>query len=213
MKKTINLTVSYLLIFIFALFCAVNLILALAEQQKIKNALDIGSFHSSQIESGVFLTGTVNDYLVRPEQGLMVPISGTQGGIISPLGEFTVHAIKTSDGKYINLNIKDKYKSELLNDAQAFFNSGGISVQAKVAPNNFINFEWYKAALNVQSDEQVDNLIIDDLMIQEVNFSDNAVKIRNYALMLVLAVLLFFINGGVKGFILKSKADDEAQMM
>ncbi len=211
MKRTINLSICYLLIFALFIFSIVNLLIALNEHNSINNALDINSISSAQIEEGVFLSGTVDDYLVKEAQSLLVPASGNVGAHISLVGENSIYAIRLSDNKYIQLFIKNSDSIELLNDVEAFLGSDGINVQAKIVPNEYVNYDWYKLALNLETDSETRNLLITDLAIQEINFNDTYKKIRNYSLLILLAIVLFTVTGGFKNFIIKNKAPSDTR--
>ncbi len=205
MKRTINLSICYFLIFALFIFSFVNLFIALNEQSGINNALDINSISSAQIEEGVFLSGTVDDYLIKEAQSLLVPASANVGANISIAGENSIYAIRLKDNKYIQLFIKNSDSIELLNDVEAFLSSDGINVQAKIVPNDYVNYDWYKLALKLETDSEIRTLLVTDLAIQEVNFSDTYQKIRNYSLLILLAIVLFTVTGGFKNFILKNK--------
>ncbi len=210
MKTTVNLSVRYLLVFVLIAFSTVNLVSALIHSYNIKSALDIDKLHSSEIKEGLFVAGVMDGFLVRREMGLGLPATGTQGGIIALDGGYDIYTIRTEDGKYVLFRIKDEDKLEELRDVDSFFSGDGIAVEARIVLDSYpLNYEWFKNALEVDSDAEVDELVLGELVLNEVEFDSYAERLRNYAYLTLFSVLLFFMVGGVRGFVV-SETDDEA---
>ncbi len=203
MKKTLNLSLSYIIIFVLIIFSTTNLVKALIDWDNINKAVDINAIDSTEIKVGRFVDGTMKDYLVRPDMGLGLPATGNQAGVIILDGEFDIYTIKTLDDKYVLLRIKDKENLEKLYDVEEFFNSDGIPIEAKFVSNEFsINYEWLKNALGFKTDAEVDEVVIGELVLQEVDFSTTAQRLREFSVLTLVSIAIFFANGGVKNLII-----------
>ncbi len=202
MKKTLNLSIGYILVFVLGIFSIINLIYAFIDWNNLKNPLDINAIHSSQIQDGLFATGIIDDYLVRPDMGLGVPATGNQGAIISLDGTYSIYTIKTQDSKYILVRIKDDDKLDLLYDVETFLGSDGITIDTKIVTNEYpINYGWYKNAFEVKTDAEVDELIIGEFAFHEVDYSAIPKRLRESSVLTIISVALFFMIGGTKNLI------------
>ncbi len=202
MKKTLNLSIGYILVFALGTFSIINLVSAFIDWNNLKNALDINAIHSSQIQKGQYATGIIDDFLVRPDMGVGLPPTGNQGGVITLDGDFNIYTIKTQDNKYILLSIKDDDKLELLYDVDAFFESDGITIDTKIITNEYqINYEWYKNAFGVETDAQVDELVIGEFAFLEVDYNAIPKRLREFSVLTIISIALFFMIGGTKNLI------------
>ncbi len=203
MVKKINLSFGYIVSFILIIMGIVYLAITLNQANKIKAAHNINSFSLSMCEEGDYISGYIDDYLVySPTTPFGTYPVGTQTAVGVGVSFFNIYALETIDNKYMQVLVTEN-DSEILSafldedvEVEPIYYEGKV-VKAGYEPN----YEWLKAALNKETNEEVDSVVSPNLYIIPTVFSKNTDHILGSIFCIVFGCLFFYLSGSFKGLV------------
>ncbi len=205
MQTRINLSLGYVLSFLLFICGVVLAVNSITMENKVNNAYTQETLDINNLEEGQYFAGYIDSVLLSyNENGIASAVSHEHLKGITALQNYT---IKDVNGKYIGFYISDV---ETLSKLQNLHYGQGEPVYVEgevIRPYNEINYKWYENALNVLGREQVEKLVTPQFMIEQTQLSKIPILLEISIVICVIAILIFFGLGGVKGFIIHRTAE------
>lgn len=169
-------------------------------RNNLNNARNINDLYASELETGMYVTGNIKDYLLRTKDssGNSVSTGVTYTDVINGTQEKNAFAIKTRDNKYIQIFISDQDVYEELKSADFIKHLGnqpGIYVEGKIVNNTYeIQTEFFKSALKLRTDADVEKRVCTTLIIEQCNLSGRTARFDQGMMAIGAAILVLFVG-------------------
>ncbi len=168
------------------------------KQFKINNSFNLESFHSSEVIEGAYFKGDVSSYLLNEQMSFGEnTITGVNNDVISLGGVYSIYNIISNDGKYFIVSVSDSLAPERLYLEDSL--KEGVYIEGVVEESGFeLDYGWYKSALGVNTEEELNDILETKLILKETDFDNNRHFITAGLGAVLLGIVTFFYGKPAK---------------